>query len=148
MTRDLRPAWRVVALLGIAWWLADRWLLAPAPPLVWSLGRDALWGLPVQGLVLAAAALLLARGRSAAFAVVPLLLLVVATLAPAPGVTRAPLALLRDAAALGGGTPSGILAGLSGLLLLTAAAVPVHQVPVVVPLALLLLEIPVPIPKS
>jgi hypothetical protein len=121
MTRDLRPAWRVVALLGIAWWLADRWLLAPAPPLVWSLGRDALWGLPVQGLILAAAALLLARGRSAAFALVPALLLVVATLAPAPGVTRAPLALLRYTAALGAGTPSGILAGLSGLLLLLAA---------------------------
>ena len=118
MTRDLRPAWRVVALIGIAWWLADRWLLAPTPPLLWNLGRADLWGLPVQGLILAAAALLLRRQR---LALVPLLLLVVATLAPAPGVDRVPLAILRYAAALGGGTPTGVLAGLAGVLLLIGA---------------------------
>ncbi len=118
MTRDLRPLWRIVALVGVAWWFSDHWLLAPAPPLPWAWGRAALWGLPVQGLVLAAAALLLGRDRgTASLAKLPLLLLLVATLAPAAGVDRSPVALMRYAAAVASGTPTGVVIGLSGFAL-------------------------------
>ncbi|MFH1531894.1 MAG: glycosyltransferase family 39 protein, partial [Pseudomonadota bacterium] len=117
MTRDLRPLWRIVALVGVAWWLADRWLFVPAPPLPWSLARGDLWGLPVQGLLLAAAALLLRRDR---LALIPLILLLVSALAPVPGVDRAPLAILHYGALLGIGTPMGILAGVAGFTLVAA----------------------------
>jgi len=120
--QDLRPLWRLVALLGIAWWLADRWLLAPAAPLPWILARPDIWGLPVQGLALAAAALLLARDRgTASLALIPLVLLMVSTLGPAPGVNQAPLAIIRYGGLLVDGTPAGILAGVSGFVLLVGA---------------------------
>ncbi len=122
MTRDLRPLWRIVALIGVAWWLADRWLLIPAPPLPWSWARADLWGLPVQGLLLAGAALLLRRDRGAAsLAMIPLLLLLVSILIPAPGINQAPMGITRYAEALGSGTPTGVLVGVSGLMLLAAA---------------------------
>ena len=121
MTRDLRPFWRITALLGVAWWLADRWLLLPTPPLPWSWARADLWGLPVQGLLLAAAALLLRRDHgTAALAMVPLLLLLVSALAPVPGVAHTPLAIRRYAEVLAGGSPTGILVGSSGFALLGA----------------------------
>ena len=138
--RTLLTLWRSAALVGVAWWLADHWLLLPQPPLPWAFVRADLWGLPIQALILAAAALLLrneggfdrgprsltvtARKKNnwtAAMAVVPLVLLIAAALAPAAGVDRAPFAVAEYAAALRDGTATGVVIGLAGLALPVAA---------------------------
>ena len=120
--RVLRSLWWMLALVGVAWWLADSWLLLPQPPLPWAFVRADLWGLPIQALILAAAALLLRRDEgTAALAAVPLVLLLAAALAPAPGVNRAPFAVAEYATALCDGTATGVVTGLAGLALLIAA---------------------------